>query len=69
MTKLACPMVSRGSRETTRSAFNEGVEVPKGEWNKLVAKNPALASRNNAERAEARKKAILTGELAKYRKR
>ena len=70
MSKLACPFVSRsGGRSKSASVFNEGISVPKEAWAKEVAANPALESRNSKERAEATKKAILGGSLAKYRKR
>jgi hypothetical protein len=69
--KLACPYVSRrgGGRSATASVINEGIQVPQDAWQREVAKNPALESTNKAERAEATKKAILGGELAKYRRR
>ena len=68
--KLAAPYVARGGgRSKASSAFNEGVSVPEAEWARITAKNPALESKNKAERAEATKKAILTGELAKFRRR
>jgi hypothetical protein len=68
--KLAAPYVSRsGGRSKSASAFNEGVSVPQKDWDRLTAANPALASRNHAERTEATRKAMLTGELAKYRRR
>lgn len=68
--KLAAPYVSRsGGRRKTASVFNEGISVPKDAWAKEVARNPALESKNKVERAEATKAAILTGSLAKYRRR
>lgn len=68
--KLAAPFVSRsGGRSKASSAFNEGVSVPKGDWDALVKKNPALASKNAGEKHEAMKKEILHGDLAKYRRR
>jgi len=67
--KLACPYVSRGAGLRSRSAFSEGVQVPQKDWDALTAKNPALASKDNGERYEATKKAMLHGELAKYRRR
>lgn len=70
MSKLAAPYVARGSgRSASRSAFNEGVQVPQAEWNRMVQANPALASKDKAEKYDATKKAILHGELAKYRRR
>ncbi|SFL44742.1 hypothetical protein [Shimia aestuarii] len=69
MAKFPCPYVAKGSRALTRTAFNEGVQVPNAEFDKLAAKNPALKSKNRQERSEALKKEILTGELQKYRVR
>lgn len=68
---LACPYVSRGSARTTKTPFNEGVSVPKEDWARLVAKNPALASKDATEKAEAVKKAMTApgGELRDYRRR
>ncbi len=68
--KLSAPFISKsGGRNKAASVFNEGISVPKEAWKAEVAKNPALESKNKFERAEATKKAILTGELAKYRRR
>jgi hypothetical protein len=70
VSKLACPYVSRsGARFKASSAFNEGVQVPQAEFDRLAAKNPALVSKDKAEKYEATKKAILHGELAKFRRR
>ena len=71
MSKLAAPFVSRqgAGRSASRSVFNEGISVPHEQWQQEVAKNPALESKNKAERAEATQKAILSGSLAKYRRR
>jgi hypothetical protein len=70
MTKLAAPYVSRsGGRSKSASAFNEGVQVPQAEFDKLAKANPALVSRDPSEKNEAMKKAILHGELAQYRRR
>lgn len=70
MVKLAAPFVAKsGGRHKSSSAFNEGIQVPKADWAREVARNPALGSTNNAERYEATQKAILTGDLAKYRRR
>ena len=67
---LACPAVSRtGGTSKSGSAFNEGVSVPQRDWDAIVKRNPALTSQNKLERAEATKKAVLHGELAKYRRR
>lgn len=51
------------------SPFNEGVSVPAEAWAREVAANPALASRDAKEQSEAQRTAILSGELAKYRRR
>ena len=68
--KLAAPMVSRSlGRSKSESAFNEGVSVPQDHWDRAVKNNPALESKDGKERAEATKKSILGGELAKYRRR
>ena len=68
--KLAAPYVSKsGGRSKSASVFNEGVSVPQAEWNKAVKANPALDSKDKFERADATKKAILSGELAKFRQR
>ncbi len=71
MGKLAAPFVARsaGGGRKARSAFNEGVQVPQAEWDKLAAQNPALNSKNKAERTEAVRKSMLSGELAKFRRR
>lgn len=70
MAKLAAPMISRiATRSKADSVFNEGISVPQAEWKEAVKRNPALDSKNKQERAEATKKAILGGELAKYRRR
>lgn len=66
---LACPAVSRGTSSVTSSVFNEGVQVPQADWDALTRTNPALASKDNTERYEATKASILTGDLAKYRRR
>lgn len=66
--KLAAPYLAKGSRATTRSAFNEGIQVPKAKFDKIAANNPALNSKDRLERSEAMKKEILTGELAKFRR-
>lgn len=58
-----------GRRNPSASAFNEGIEVPRDEWAKEIAKNPALDSNIREERQEATRKSILTGSLAKYRRR
>jgi hypothetical protein len=68
--KLACPYVSKsGGRSKSASVFNEGVQVPQGQWDAITARNPALVSKDAQERTEATRKAILGGELAKYRRR
>lgn len=68
--KLAAPFVSRsGGRSKAASVFNEGIQVSRDQWAKEVARNPALASTNTAERTEATRKEILGGSLAKYRRR
>ena len=68
--KLAAPYVSKsGGRNKASSAFNEGISVPQAEWDKAVKRNPALESKNKAERTEATRKAIQGGELAKFRQR
>ena len=71
MAKLAAPFVSRrgGGRSATASVFNEGVQVPNADWARAVAVNPALESTDKVERAEATRKEILSGSLAKYRRR
>ncbi len=69
MSKLAAPYVARGGRATTKSAFNEGVQVPQKDFDEIAKRKPALKSNNRLERSEAMKKEILTGELAKYRRR
>jgi len=71
MTKLAAPFVSRrgGGRSAAASVFNEGIQVPNADWQREVAKNPALESKDKAERAEATRASILGGSLAKYRRR
>lgn len=70
MAKLACPYVSRmnGGRASA-SVFNEGISVPKKDWDAEVKKNPALGSTDRKEQSEATTKSILTGSLAKYRRR
>ena len=68
--KLAAPYVARGGgRHKSSSPFNEGVQVPQGDWDALAKKNPALNSSNRKERSEAITKEILTGDLKKYRRR
>lgn len=68
--KLAAPYVAKaGGRNKSASVFNEGVSVPQRDWDAITARNPALVSKDKAEKAEATKKAILQGELAKYRRR
>lgn len=67
--KLAAPYVSRGTRSTARTVFNEGISVPPDQWAKEASANPALASKDKAEASEAIRKSIQTGALAKYRKR
>lgn len=67
--KLAAPYVARGSRQTSRSPFNEGVSVPQKDWDAIAKRKPALNSKNRKERSEAIQKEILGGELAKYRRR
>ncbi len=68
--KLAAPMISRsGGRTPSASAFNEGVQLTQAQWAREVQKNPALESKDRKERSEATKKSILTGSLAKYRRR
>jgi hypothetical protein len=71
MAKLAAPYVSRrgGGRSAAASVFNEGVQVPEADWARAVAANPGLESKDKAERAETTRKEILTGSLAKYRRR
>ena len=70
MSKLAAPYVSRGGgRRKSASVFNEGVQVPQAEWDRIAKRNPAIASKDNAERYEATKKEMLHGELAKFRRR
>ena len=71
MGKLAAPFVARsaGGGRKARSAFNEGVSVPRAEWDKLAARDPALNSRDKGERTEAVRKSMLGGELAKFRRR
>lgn len=69
MTRLASPMVSRRAARSTDTPFNEGVSVPRADWDRLAARNPALASKDPREKAEAVRKEILHGELAKYRRR
>lgn len=69
MQKLAAPMISRGGRTSAQSPFNEGISVPPKEWAREVAANPALASSDRKERSEAIKTSVLTGSLAKYRRR
>lgn len=69
MGKLAAPMIARGTRDVSRSPFNEGVSVPQADWDRLAAKNPALNSRDRKERSEAITREILKGDLAKYRRR
>ncbi len=66
-----CPAVSRAgsARALSSSPFNEGISVPKDAWAREVAKDPALGSRDRAERSEAITRSILTGDLAKYRGR
>ena len=69
--KLACPYVARSGagRRISASAFNEGVSIPPDAWASEVSANPALASKDHNEASEAKRKSILTGELAKYRQR
>ncbi len=69
MAKLAAPMVSRGTRATARSVFNEGIQVPKADWQRETAANPDLTSKDPDTRNRAMKKAITEGALAKYRRR
>lgn len=69
MAKFPCPYVARGSKRTTQSAFNEGVQVPQKDYDEIAKRKPALKSADRLERSEALKKEILTGELAKYRRR
>jgi hypothetical protein len=67
--KLACPSISRASSNARETVFNEGVSVPPKDWAALTAKNPALVSKDKGEQYEATRKAMLHGELAKYRGR
>lgn len=66
---LSAPMIGRGGLNPSRSAFNEGVSVPRAEWQKLAARNPALDSADRKERSEAITREILSGSLAPYRRR
>lgn len=68
-TRLAAPMIAKGSRSLQRSAFNEGVQVPQKDFDEIAARKPALKSKDRLERSEAMTKEILTGELKKYRRR
>ena len=70
MTKLAAPFVSRSTgRSKSASVFNEGIQCTQEQWAAEVKKDPALESPIKAEKHEATKKSILTGSLAKYRRR
>lgn len=69
MSRLASPMVSRRGARSPDTPFDEGVSVPKADWDRLAARNPALASRDPREKAEAVRREVLHGELAKYRRR
>ncbi len=72
MAKLAAPYVSKGTggrRGLSHNPFNEGVSVPRDEWDRAARKNPALNSKDRHERSEAVTKSILGGELAAYRRR
>ena len=67
---LACPAVSRsGGRSKSASTFNEGIEVPQAHWDAITKRKPELVSRDRETKTRAIKKEILTGELAKYRRR
>ncbi len=67
--KLSAPFVSRRGGRSKDTPFNEGVQVPQAEFDRLAEKNPALKSKNRLERSEALTKEIKHGELAKFRRR
>jgi len=70
--RLAAPYIAKGTggkRGLSSSPFNEGVSVPQADFDKAAAKNPALKSKDRLERSDALKKEILSGNLAKYRRR
>lgn len=67
--KLAAPMISRRASRSRDTPFNEGVSVPRAEWDRIAAANPAIASRDPREKAEAVRREVLHGELAKFRRR
>lgn len=69
MTRLAAPMVSRRAARSRDTPFNEGVSVPRAAWDELAARKPALVSKDPREKAEAVRREVLNGELAKYRRR
>jgi hypothetical protein len=66
-----CPAISRAGshRALSGSVFNEGVSVPRADWAGEVRQDPALASPDKHERFQAVKRSILSGSLAKYRRR
>lgn len=66
-----CPAISRAgsSRALASSPFNEGISVPRDDWAEQMRRNPALGSSDARERSEAITKSVLSGDLAKYRRR
>lgn len=63
MKKLAAPFVSRRSLREGTTPFNEGVQVPQADFDKLALRKPALKSTERLERSEALTKEILHGDL------
>jgi len=70
--KLAAPYLAKGTggrRGLSSSPFNEGVSVPRADWDRLARDNPALESRDRKERSAAIEAEVLGGALAPYRRR
>ena len=69
MKKLAVPNVSRRWGLSKDTPFNEGVQVPQADFERLADKKPALKSKNSLECSEALTKEILHSDLAHYQRR
>ena len=69
VTKLAAPHVSRRWGLSKDTPFNEGVQVPQADFDRLADKKPALKSKNSLECSEALTKEILHSDLAHYQRR
>ena len=63
MKKLAAPFVSRRGAASKDTPFNEGIQVPQADFDKLARVKPALKSSNRLERSEAMTREILHGHL------